>query len=110
MTIPANTPPGTRVRFKTWEQLAREFGASGRYMTCGGVAFTPNMRPLCGQTHAVHHIERGRHVFLADHADPWNYTLEMFDLPADPKNVARMLKLKRDSQLSSQYANQTQRQ
>lgn len=66
---------GDRVRFKTWEEMQREYGGSESCIDCA-FAFTDSMRYLCGTEATVTRIGGDGQLFL-NPATFWSISTDM---------------------------------
>ena len=66
---------GDRVRFKTWEEMQREYGGNESCIE-GAFIFVAPMRHLCGTEATVVRIENGGQLFL-EPATPWAISTDM---------------------------------
>lgn len=85
--------PGRRVRIRSWESMAEEFGETGRGdLSTPRFLFTGKMKPLCGLYATIDRVTENR-LTLKDWSDKevhdrtrlgigrdWHYTKEMIEL------------------------------
>lgn len=66
---------GDRVRFKTWEEMQREYGGSESYINCR-FPFRAHMRYLCGTEATVVQIGDDGELYLSPEI-PWWISMDM---------------------------------
>lgn len=67
---------GDRVRFKTWEEMQREYGGNESRINCAFI-FVPEMRPLCSTEATVVKIGSSGRLFLEPATFPWAISTDM---------------------------------
>jgi hypothetical protein len=70
---------GDRVKVRSWESMAKEFGTDGGNIQVPCV-FVPKMRKYCGQIVTIRYVSStGRYLIKEDNGYGWAFSDEMFE-------------------------------